>query len=141
MQYAVIATGGKQYIATPGESLIIESLDKQVGDSVTFEEILLTVDGEKVAIGEPLVAGLNVTGTVVEQRLGEKLRVFKYRPKSRYSRTMGHRQHQTVVRIDAIGDKKAPKSAKQSDKAAASSLSLAESTAKAKSASKAKDKE
>lgn len=107
MQYAVISTGGKQYLATLGKSLVVESLPGQAGEPVVFENVLLSVDGDNVKIGQPMIEGLKVSATVVEQRLGDKIRVFKYRPKSRYSRTMGHRQHETVVRIDAIGDKKA----------------------------------
>jgi large subunit ribosomal protein L21 len=105
MEYAVIATGGKQYLASVGENLVIESLAQAAGESVTFSEVLLTVDNGTVTVGQPKVDGVTVTATVVEQRRGEKLRVFKYRPKSRYSRTMGHRQNETVVRIDAIGGK------------------------------------
>jgi large subunit ribosomal protein L21 len=107
MHYAVISTGGKQYLAQLGQSLIIESLPQAAGETVIFEDVLLLVDGQSVQIGQPKVSGTTVSATIVEQRLGDKLRVFKYRPKSRYSRTMGHRQHQTVVRIDAIGGKKA----------------------------------
>jgi large subunit ribosomal protein L21 len=75
------------------------------------------VDGDAVQIGQPTVQGLSVTGTVLEQRRGEKIRVFKYRPKSRYSRTSGHRQQETVIRIDAIGGQKAPKAEARSEKA------------------------
>jgi large subunit ribosomal protein L21 len=119
MQYAVISTGGKQYIAAPGKSLIIESLKQEVGDSITFDQVLLAVDGDSVTIGEPTIAGFTVGGTVVEQRRGEKLRIFKYRPKSRYSRTAGHRHLETVVRVDVIGDKKTVQPEKTAENATA----------------------
>lgn len=115
MQYAVIATGGKQYMASLGQSLIVESLPQAVGETVTFDQVLLVVDGDKATIGQPLVNGITVTATVVEQRLGEKLRVFKYKSKSRYSRTQGHRQHETVVIIESIGSHKAAKAEVKSE--------------------------
>jgi|SRR5690606_19084878 len=125
MQYAVIATGGKQYIARPGQSLIIESLPQAVDETVTFDKVLLVVNDTDVTIGQPLVDGMTVSATVTEQRRGEKIKVFKYMPKSRYSRTMGHRQAETVVRIDTIGQAKAAKKAAPA-KAAAKKEAIAE---------------
>jgi large subunit ribosomal protein L21 len=109
MQYAVIATGGKQYMVNLGQSIIIESLPQAVGENVTFDQVLLVVDGETTQIGQPVVADVLVTATVTEQRRGEKIKVFKYMPKSRYSRTMGHRQLETVVQIESIGALKVAK--------------------------------
>ncbi len=106
MQYAVISTGGKQYIATPGQQLAVEYLPQAEGQSVVFDQVLLSVDGNKVEVGAPAVTGLTVSATVVKQGLGEKIRVFKYKSKSRYRRTTGHRQKETIVRIDTIGGAK-----------------------------------
>lgn len=115
MQYAVISTGGKQYIATPGQELVIERLQAEEGSTVTFDQVLLTVDGKNVVVGQPLVDGVVVTATLVANNKADKIRVFKYKSKSRYRRTQGHRQHQTVVRIESIG---APKAAKKTSKKA-----------------------
>ena len=131
MQYAVISTGGKQYLAYPGKELIIEKLPLEEGSTLVFDQVLLNVDGDKVEVGEPTVAGLSVSATVVKQGLGEKIRVFKYKSKSRYRRTTGHRQQETVVRIDAIGGKKAASEKKQA----------AAPKAEAKTKATAKDKE
>ena len=120
MQYAVISTGGKQYLAIPGKELVIEKLPQEEGSSLEFDQVLLNVDGDKVQVGEPLVSGLTVSATVVKQQLADKIRVFKYKSKSRYRRTQGHRQQQTVVRIDAIGAaKKAAKATASKAKPAA----------------------
>jgi large subunit ribosomal protein L21 len=117
MQYAVISTGGKQYLATPGKQLVVEYLPQEEGQTIVFDQVLLSVDGTKVEIGSPIVKGLTVSATVVKQGLGDKIRVFKYRSKSRYRRTTGHRQKETIVRIEAIGEAKS--SAKKSESAAA----------------------
>lgn len=106
MQYAVISTGGKQYIATPGKQLVVEYLPHEEGQTVAFDQVLLSVDGDKVQVGSPTVSGLTVSATVVKQGLGEKIRVFKYKSKSRYRRTTGHRQKETIIRIDTIGGAK-----------------------------------
>ncbi len=118
MEYAVILTGGKQYIAVPGQELVIERLSQEEGDTVSFDQVLLTVNGKDVVVGAPTVANVAVQATLLKNDLGDKLRIFKYRPKSRYRRTMGHRQHQTVVRIDSIGATKATKTAPKKEKAA-----------------------
>lgn len=118
MEYAVILTGGKQYIAVPGQQLVIERLAQEEGDTITFDQVLLTVNGKEVVVGAPTVANVAVQATLVKNDLGDKLRVFKYRPKSRYRRTMGHRQQQTTVRIDSIGGIKAEKKAATTKKAA-----------------------
>ncbi|HVV86884.1 MAG TPA: 50S ribosomal protein L21 [Kofleriaceae bacterium] len=102
--YAVIQTGGKQYRAEPGQTLWVEKLPGNQGDKVTFDQVLLVAPGEgkEVAIGKPTVAGASVTGEIVEQGLGEKLVVFKFRRRKNYVRRNGHRQELTAVKIDSI---------------------------------------
>jgi large subunit ribosomal protein L21 len=96
---AVIETGGKQYLVSPKEKLAIEKISGNAGDNITFDKVLLTIDGEKVALGKPYLAGAKVAAKIVEQSKADKLVVFKYRAKSRYRRKTGHRQQQTVVEI------------------------------------------
>ena len=142
MQYAVISTGGKQYLAFPGKELVIEKLPLEEGSSIEFDQVLLSVDGDKVEIGQPTVDGLTVSATVVKQGLGDKIRVFKYKSKSRYRRTIGHRQHETIIRIDAIGDIKAESSVKSVTKSEPKSKpTSADSTKKISSASKSSKKD
>lgn len=99
---AVIRSGGKQYRVSEGASVRVEKLPGQVGESVTLDDVLLVGEGEAVKIGTPTVDGARVTGTIVAQGRGEKLRVFKMKRRKGYRRTQGHRQDYTEIRVDAI---------------------------------------
>ena len=100
--YAIIKTGGKQYKVAEGDEVIIEKLEVAEGDKVTFEEVLTVVNGEEVKIGQPLVKGAKVTGSVVKNGKGPKIRIFKYKHKTNYRRRQGHRQPFTKVKIEKI---------------------------------------
>lgn len=100
--YAVVTSGGKQYRVEPGSTLLVERVAGEPGAAITFERVLLFGDGDRVTVGTPTVDGVTVRGTVLGAERGPKLIVFKYRPKARYRRRVGHRQHLTRVRIDAI---------------------------------------
>lgn len=99
--YAIIKTGGKQYCVEEGKVITIEKLDVEAGAEVAFDEVLL-VSGDSVKIGQPTVAGAKVTGMVLEQGKGAKIRIFKYKAKSNYRRRQGHRQPFTKVQIEKI---------------------------------------
>lgn len=99
--YAIIKTGGKQYVVEEGKVISIEKLDVKEGAEVTFDEVLL-VSGDDVKIGQPNVAGAKVTGKVLEQGKERKIRIFKYKAKSNYRRRQGHRQPFTKVKIEKI---------------------------------------
>jgi len=103
--FAVIKTGGKQYLVHPGDKINVEKLDAKEGKEVTFEEVLLydkSDDGKKVVIGTPFIKDAKVTAKVVTHGKGEKLIIFKYKPKKRYKRKIGHRQTFTEIEILAI---------------------------------------
>ncbi len=100
--YAVIKTGGKQYKVSEGDEIIIEKLNVEEGSTVTFDEVFAIVDGEEVKIGQPKVEGAKVTGSVVKNGKGPKIRIFKYKHKTNYRRRMGHRQPFTKVKIEKI---------------------------------------
>ena len=100
--YAGIETGGTQSRVELGSELAVERLDAAPGETVRFERVLLVADGDGAQIGTPVVADALVTGEVVRQDRGEKLIVFKYRPKARHRAKRGHRQEQTVVRVADI---------------------------------------
>ena len=102
MTLAVIKTGGKQYIVTPGQKLKIEKLPKEVGDEVVFDEVLLTHDDQKTEIGMPLVKCTKVTAKVLSQGKGKKIVILKYKPKIRYHKKTGHRQLYTEIQIKTI---------------------------------------
>lgn len=99
--YAIIKTGGKQYVVEEGKVISIEKLDVEEGAEVTFDEVLL-VSEDDVKIGQPNVAGAKVTGKVLEQGKERKIRIFKYKAKSNYRRRQGHRQPFTKVKIEKI---------------------------------------
>jgi large subunit ribosomal protein L21 len=102
MQQAVIETGGKQYLVAPKEKVEIEKLVGNAGDTIVFDKILLTADGDTINLGKPYISGVKVTAKVLEQKKADKILVFKYKAKSRYRRKQGHRQQQTVVQIQSI---------------------------------------
>ncbi len=98
--WAVIKTGGKQYKVEEGTKLAVEKLEAKDG-KVTFDQVL-ALGGEKTQIGTPLVDKAKVKAKVVEQFRDKKIRVVKFKSKSRYTRTTGHRQNLTRVLIEKI---------------------------------------
>jgi large subunit ribosomal protein L21 len=100
--YAVIRSGGKQYRVSQGGSLRVEKLAGEVGSSVTLDDVLMVGEGDDVKIGTPTVDGAQITGTIVAQGRGPKIRVFKMKRRKGYRRMHGHRQDYTEIRVDAI---------------------------------------
>ena len=99
---AVIKTGGKQYIVTPGQKLKIEKLEKKEGAEVSFNSVLLLEKNKAVEIGTPILKGVKVIGKVLKQGKAKKIIVFKYKAKKKYQVKKGHRQPFTEVEIDKI---------------------------------------
>ena len=100
--YAVVKTGGKQYKVAVGQTVDVEFLDSEVGDTVALDQVLMVSDGENVQVGQPFVEGAKVSAEVVEHGKGKKVVIFKYRPKQRYRRKRGHRQMYTRLEIKDI---------------------------------------
>jgi large subunit ribosomal protein L21 len=100
--FAIIETGGKQYRVEQNTVLDIEKLPEQTGETVNLDRVLLIADGETINTGKPYVEGASVSATVLSHFRGKKIRVFKMKPKKRYRRLQGHRQHYTRIRIDDI---------------------------------------
>jgi large subunit ribosomal protein L21 len=100
--YAVIMSGGKQYRVSEGDIVRVEKLDAELGAPVEFNDVLLVKTDDKTYIGQPLVEGASVLGTLESQEKAEKVLVFKYKAKKQYRRTRGHRQQQSAVRIEKI---------------------------------------
>ena len=103
--HAIIETGGKQFKVTEGDTLFIEKLPVESGETVTFDKVLAVIDGDKITVGTPVVAGAKVDASVVKNGKGKKVIVFKYKPKKGYRRKQGHRQPYTKVTIGKIGRK------------------------------------
>jgi large subunit ribosomal protein L21 len=132
--YAVIETGGKQYRVELGSEFAVERLEGTPGDTIKFDRVLLVADGDKASVGTPVVDDALVTADLVRQDRGEKIIVFKYRPKARHRAKNGHRQELTIVRIADItfGGRSAASEAEVEHKEA--------SKAKAKAAAEAEQK-
>ncbi len=102
-KFAVIQTGGKQYLVTEGQVLKIEKIkDAKEGGAITFDEILLMVDGKDIKIGAPFVNGAKVTATIEGDERGKKITILRYKSKTRYSKKKGHRQTYTKITITSI---------------------------------------
>jgi large subunit ribosomal protein L21 len=100
--YAVIESGGKQYRVELGNELEVDKLDAAPGETVEIDRVLLVADGDSSQIGRPMVDGALVSASIVRQDRGDKIIVFKYRPKARTRVKRGHRQDLTVIRIADI---------------------------------------
>jgi len=101
--FAVIATGGKQYIVSVGDTILVELLgDHKEGDKVEFDEVLMTDDGSQAKIGNPHTK-TKVTATYLGEKKGKKLTIVRYKAKSNRDRRIGHRQHYAQVKIEKIG--------------------------------------
>ena len=115
MKYAIIKNGGHQYKVTEGQTIEVEKLESD-GTSYVFEEVLLVVDGDNVAVGAPTVEGMKVYADVVAEVKGDKIEVFKYKSKSRYRKHTGHRQKYTQLKVNGIGVKKVAVETKKAPK-------------------------
>ena len=101
MKKAVIATGGKQYLVSEGETLEVELLNTE--DKTTTFVPLLVIDGDKTEVGTPDVKTSKVTATVVESDIkADKVTAIRYKPKKRVRKVRGHRQHHTLIKISKI---------------------------------------
>ncbi len=101
--FAIVRTGGKQYLVREGDALRVEKLEIAEGSKHDLE-VLLVSDEEATAVkvGSPLVSGAKVSATVVKHDRADKVSVVKYKPKVRYTRNVGHRQPYTTLKIDSI---------------------------------------
>lgn len=104
MNFAVIKTGGKQYVVSPGDTIKIEKIkgEAKQGDSIAFDNVLMTTDGQKMEMGSPTIKNGTVKGTLVSIGRNKKIDVIKYKQKSRYFKKNGHKQPHFKVKIDTI---------------------------------------
>jgi large subunit ribosomal protein L21 len=100
---AIIKTGGKQYIVSEGQTIKVEKIkDVEANDEITLDEVLMTFNNDDVRVGNPIVKGAVVKGTVLEVKKDRKVIIRKYKNKTRYRKTIGHRQIKAAIKITSI---------------------------------------
>lgn len=100
--FAVIETGGKQYLVSSGAKIKIEKLPEETGGTVVFDKVLLIADNDAISIGKPYITGTTVEAVVTRQGRAKKIHMLRYHSKTRRRRRKGHRQHFTEVEIKSI---------------------------------------
>ena len=100
--YALIEINGKQYKAAKGTELKVDKLDRQEGDAIEFDSVLMVRNEEDVKLGSPYVDGVKVNATLKQHGKDKKIIVYKFKKRKRYRRTQGHRQQYSIVHIDEI---------------------------------------
>ena len=100
--YAIVNINGIQTRVTPDEVLSVARMSGQPGDKLTFDQVLLVSDGEKIAFGQPYLKGASLSAELVEHLRGPKLKIFKFKRRRDYRRRRGHRDERTRIRVAAI---------------------------------------
>ncbi len=101
MKYAVFSSGGKQHLVSEGDSVLLEKLDIKKSEPVEFDKVLLSVDGKKIDVGKPYTSH-KIKASIQEHIRSPKVKVYKYKAKTGYHKTQGHRQSLTKVKINKI---------------------------------------
>ena len=110
----MVKTGGKQYRVAKDDKILVERLEGEAGSSIQLDNVMMVVDGDKVTVGTPQVAGASVAAEVVEQTRGPKIIIFRRKRRKNHRRTQGHRQDLTLLKITGISaDGKKPAAAKK----------------------------
>ncbi|NCN50921.1 MAG: 50S ribosomal protein L21 [Candidatus Pacebacteria bacterium] len=102
MSYAIVQISGKQYKVSEGDKITVARLEAEEGETVKITDVLLASNGTDVKIGEPLVAGAEVSIRITEHNRAPKIRVAKFKSKSKYRKVNGHKQLQTLVEVIKI---------------------------------------
>ena len=101
--YAIIEADGKQFRVSEGDTIRCDAIDREVGAEIAFDRVVLASSGgSQISVGRPVLTGATVRGTVLRQAKDKKILVFKYKPKKRVRKLVGHRQRFAEVRIDKI---------------------------------------
>ena len=101
-EYAVIQTGGKQYRVATGDTIRVESIPGDIGDTVELTDVRMVSSDDGVTLGTPTIEGARVVTEISESGKGKKIVVFKYKSKVRYRRKKGHRQQYTDLTVTDI---------------------------------------
>ncbi len=109
--YAIVEIAGQQYKVEKDQQIFVHRLEEEEGSKVTFDNVLLTADGDKIEVGAPAVEGISVSGKILEHLKGDKVIVFKKKRRKGYKKRNGHRQYLTKVEITGFGKGTAKKAA------------------------------
>jgi large subunit ribosomal protein L21 len=124
--FAIVNISGKQYRVEKGDEIKVALLETESGKKVKFDNVLLTDDGKKVTIGNPVVSGATVSGTVINHGRDRKIIVFKKKRRKGYRRKNGHRQDFSLIQIDSISTSASKKKAAPKKVAAKKKITKAE---------------
>lgn len=102
--FAIIKSGGKQYKVQEGTVLKLEKIEKDLGENIEFEEVLMLQNDEEVKVGNPVVDGAKVVAEIFEQGRLKKINIIKFRRRKHSMKRQGHRQYYTAVKVTAIQD-------------------------------------
>lgn len=105
MKYVIVESGGKQYKATEGETVIVDKVEGKVGSQFVFDHVMFYRNGEEIEIGTPLLPNVAVTGKLLETKKGKKIRIAKFKAKVRYRKVMGFRPYHSHIQIEKITSK------------------------------------
>ena len=100
--YAIVSINGIQTKVTPDETLVVPLLKGNPGDKLTFDQVMLVSDGDKITVGKPFLPGASLTAEVVDHKRGPKLRMFKYKRRNDFRKRRGHRDELTRIRVTGI---------------------------------------
>ena len=116
--YAIVEIAGQQYKVEKDQQIFVHRLEGEEGSKVSFDNVLLTADGDKIEVGAPAIKGISVSGKILEHLKGDKVIVFKKNRRKGYKKRNGHRQYLTKIEITSFGKggatKAAPKKAETS---------------------------
>ena len=114
--FAIINIAGKQFRVEEGDELKVPHLDSVEGETLKFDQVLLTNDGKNVAMGSPVLDSASVSATIINHGRDRKIRIFKKKRRKGYRRNNGHRQNYSLIKIDAITSGKSKSPGKSSAK-------------------------
>ncbi|MEI7577027.1 MAG: 50S ribosomal protein L21 [Armatimonadota bacterium] len=98
----IVKTGGKQYVASKGDVIIVDKLEGEAGTSVELTEVVAVVDGDKTVVGSPFIKGAKVVAEIVRQGKAKKINAFNYKPKKNERKRWGHRQPETHIKVTEV---------------------------------------
>ena len=98
----IVKTGGKQYVASKGDVIIVDKLEGEAGTSVELTEVVAVVDGDKTVVGSPCIKGAQVVAEIVRQGKAKKINAFNYKPKKNERKRWGHRQPETHIKVTEV---------------------------------------